>query len=146
MGEWTLALTSCAAIACIPEDIAVILPLPESVVAKSFTSASGTSVKVVGTRKRLAWFQDDSQHLVTLNVFRPLHKSLIAANELIQSCRLVFDFAELGGFHHENRRAGSKIGVYQRSGMFVFPSRFKVKPPGKRLAAQREAPVEIDCF
>ena len=99
-------------------------------------------MEVLGARRPLAAFQDNSEHLVNLKVLRPLHKSLFAVSELIKSCETVFDLDQYG----ENRKTGNKIQIYQRNGVFIVPVWFKAKPTAKMIAAQWDERAVADPF
>ena len=104
--------------------------------AEKYTAASGSEVGVLGIRRPLCWFQDDSQHVINVKVLAPLNRALFAVSELVKTCKVVFDSEEYGGSYMEHRKTGQKIKIYLRRGIFVMPIWIKRKPPPKMLAAQ----------
>ena len=137
--EWqrvNFGIDSCAATSCINKDLLPGWPLLKAKGPITYTSASKSSIDVLGAKRPLCWLQDGQEVNMNLKVLDQLQSALFAVSELVQSCRVVFDLEKHGGSYLEHRRDGRRNKVYARNNTYVLPVWFKKRPDHAQLAAQ----------
>ena len=73
-------------------DLLPAWPLLKAKGPSSYTSASRSSIDVLEAKRPLCCLQEGREVSMNLKVLDPLQSALFAVSELVQSCRVVFDF------------------------------------------------------